>query len=48
MSEINTDVNYKTMAGNARLVIIAEPSHNPFKKGDFHTFSFSFLYDSSF
>ncbi len=29
MSKINTDVNYKTMAGNARLVIIAESSHNP-------------------
>ncbi|XPF94950.1 hypothetical protein ACM9HF_02755 [Colwellia sp. RE-S-Sl-9] len=29
MNKINTDVNYKTMAGNARLVIIAESSHNP-------------------
>jgi hypothetical protein len=29
MNKINTDVNYRTMAGNARLVIIAEASHNP-------------------
>ena len=29
MSKINTDVNYRIMAGNARLVIIAESSHNP-------------------
>ena len=29
MNKINTDVNYRTMAGNASLVIIAESSHNP-------------------
>ncbi|MBB1364670.1 hypothetical protein H5125_21245 [Shewanella sp. SR44-4] len=29
MNKINTDVNYRKMAGNARLVIIAESSHNP-------------------
>ena len=29
MSKINTDVNYKTMAGNARLVMLGESSHNP-------------------
>ena len=29
MNKVNTDVNYRKMAGNARLVIIAESSHNP-------------------
>jgi len=29
MNKINTDVNYKTMAGNARLVMLGESSHNP-------------------
>ncbi|MDQ2044912.1 ChaN family lipoprotein [Pseudoalteromonas sp. 20-92] len=29
MNKINMDVNYRTMAGNARLVIIAESSHSP-------------------
>lgn len=28
MSEINKDVNYKTMAGNARLLMLGESSHN--------------------
>ncbi|MBE0380076.1 hypothetical protein [Pseudoalteromonas prydzensis] len=29
MNKINTDVNYRTMAGNARLVMLGESSHNP-------------------
>ena len=28
MNKINTDVNYKTMAGNARLVMLGESSHS--------------------
>ena len=28
MNKINTDVNYRTMAGNARLVMLGESSHN--------------------
>ncbi|XQW83466.1 ChaN family lipoprotein [Thalassotalea piscium] len=28
MNKINTDVNYRTMAGNARLIILGESSHN--------------------
>ena len=28
MNKINTDVNYKTMAGNARLVMLGESNHN--------------------
>ncbi|WP_426357547.1 ChaN family lipoprotein [Pseudocolwellia sp. HL-MZ19] len=28
MNKINTDVNYRTMAGNARLLMIGESSHN--------------------
>lgn len=29
MNKINMDVNYRTMAGNARLVMLGESSHNP-------------------
>ena len=28
MNKINTDVNYRTMAGNARLVMLGESSHS--------------------
>lgn len=29
MNKINTNVNYRTMAGNARLVMLGESSHIP-------------------